>query len=613
MRLTFCFAPLFAFVWFAQPAPASAMASPLASPLVSASSPVAKPDLLLGARLLLACGALFTGGALSWGVGHYVRQQRWQRTEFLRRAVKEFEQDPEIHNALKILDFEEYRDYVIPAQLKQALKATSVADKRMSFRVDDELLCRALADHDQRARVKQRLEYDQDHDGIDAELLRQYQIETALRDWFNKLLNGLEHFGYFLESGLFNEAELRPWLSYWIKLIADPAYRRPGASKFYDALYSYIHHSGFFGVQKLFERFGYRILPSPYRDTDLLAIAQNTASKSASGSSTYSPQMALTLAKAAYLAYQDKQFVAEIVGRWGTALTGRSEQDIIRRDFRYFNNRGRDTQAYMFRTDAFMVLAFRGSQEPKDWMTNLTMQLRNFTIQKDGVTTLSSYQGRVHTGFFLAWAIIEKSVLAQIQRWREDLANDGQPMVPLYVTGHSLGGALATMATAALVEGGIDVAGVYTFGQPRVGDRTFVKQLRASTQGKIFRFVNHNDIVPHVPPPFSVWNPTRFYSHVGAASYFNGKGVLTAKANYTLGARLTDMALGLAQGITKPGFDHITDHRMEYYISHLERALDEAIEDEAAHMLAAREAKQVAKVLGEAGTKKSGESLHLFG
>ncbi|MGB3294270.1 MAG: hypothetical protein WBB01_14880, partial [Phormidesmis sp.] len=209
---------------------------------------------------LLAVGVLLTGGTLIWGVRHYVRQQQWQRIEFLRQAVKEFEQDPAIYNALKILDFEEYRDYSIevPAQ------DSAAGVKTVSFRVNDDLLRNALAKHDQRARLKQQLDSSQDRDQIDPVALRQYQIESALRDWFNRMLNGLEHFGYFIESGLFTETELKPWLNYWIKLIGDPAYRRPGASKFYDALYSYVHHSGFFGVQKLFERFGYRILPLPY-------------------------------------------------------------------------------------------------------------------------------------------------------------------------------------------------------------------------------------------------------------------------------------------------------------------------------------------------------------
>ncbi|MGB7086831.1 MAG: lipase family protein, partial [Phormidesmis sp.] len=263
----------------------------------------------------------------------------------------------------------------------------------------------------------------------------------------------------------------------------------------------------------------------------------------------------------------------------------RTKNDFIRHRFRYFNNRGRDTQAYMFRTDTFMVLAFRGSQEPQDWMTNFTTQLRNFTIYKNGITSVSSYKGRVHTGFFLAWAIIEQSVLAQIQRWRRELAEEGKLLPPLYITGHSLGGALATMAAAALVDHGIRVAGVYTFGQPRVGDRTFVNQLNLKTGSRVFRFVNNNDIVPHVPPPFSVWNPTRFYGHVGKATYFNARGLMLTNANYPPQARWANIVLGLVKGVSGAGFNYITDHRMEYYISHLTGALQAAAEDHAAHML----------------------------
>ncbi|MEO0768074.1 MAG: lipase family protein [Cyanobacteria bacterium J06649_4] len=604
-------------LWLTQPA--NVVAAPLSSALplsaiektLNAERAIAPASianaLIDSSPWLLAMGLLLTGGAVSWGIFHYVRQQNWQRIEFLRQAVREFEQDSDIRNALKILDFEEYRDY----HLKNPAYG-----KPVSFHVTDDLLCNALANHDERARQKHQIDYQQDHDTLDPEALRRYQIETALRDWFNKMLNGLEHFGYFLESGLFTEKELKPWLGYWIKLIGDPAYRRPGASRFYDALYSYIHHSGFFGVQKLFERFSYRILPSPYEDTDLVALNITNA---------YDTRVALTLAKVSYLAYQDKQFVAEVVERWGQALveqTSRApqgaqplsgqllseqllneqlqnkkqktrrrkrkksqftKQSFVRHNFRYFNNRGRDTQAFIFRTEQFMVLAFRGSQEPKDWLTNVTTQLRNFTIRKDGVSTLSSYKGRVHTGFFLAWAIIEKSVLTQIERWRKECSDAGKTLPPLYITGHSLGGALATMATAALSDNGITVAGVYTYGQPRVGDRTFVNQLNTLTQGKVFRFINNNDIVPHVPPPFSIWNPTRLYGHVGMAKYFDGSGSI--RANYKLASRLFDRLLGMGQALSGAGLDLISDHNMEYYISHLDTALREEREDQAAHMI----------------------------
>lgn len=546
-----------------------------------------------GAEWLLGLGGLLGGSALILGALYYVRQQRWQRTEFLRRVVREFEQDPEVWNALKILDFEEYRDYYLPAQ------GTEPGQGALSFRASDRLLCNALASHDQRALAKEKLEYSQDHDVLDEAELREYRIETTLRDWFNKMLNGLEHFGYLMESGLFSTEELRPWLNYWIQLIGDPAYRRPGASEFYDALYSYIHHSGFFGVQRLFEQFGYRILPSPYKATDLVDVSLSSLE--------YNTRLALMLAKASLLAYQDEQFVERVVGRWGVALlqkeaelsgggqadkadkrvtnkySRRSRRAFIRRNFRYLDNKGRDTQAYLFRTSRFVVLAFRGSQEPKDWRTNFTTQLRDLRIRKNGVTSMSSYRGRVHAGFFLAWAIIEQSVLAQIAQWRLEAAEGGGVLPPLYITGHSLGGALATIAAAALSDNGVEVAGVYTFGQPRVGDRAFVRQLNAHVNGKVFRFVNNNDIVPHVPPPFSVWNPTRLYGHVGIAKYFDAKGTIIP--NYTLLARLFDNVFGVGKAFFGAGLDQISDHRMEYYISHLEKALAEEMEDYASRMV----------------------------
>ena len=556
-------------------------------------SPIPEDTLVIpasGAEWLLGLSALLGGSALILGALYYAKQQRWQRTEFLRQVVREFEQDPEIWNALKILDFEEYRDYTIPAQ-GQA--------EAITFQVSDRLLCNALASHDARARQKHQLERNQNRDQLDIPAMRQYRIETTLRDWFNQLLNGLEHFGYLIESGLFSAEELRPWLNYWIQLIGDPAYRRPGASEFYDALYSYIHHSGFFGVQRLFEQFGYRILPSPYKETDLIDVSLSSL--------TYNTQLALTLAKASLLAYQDKQFVAQVVGRWGVklrqhvakldiakpnqAVTGqpidsRSRQaknNFIRHNFRYFNNKGRDTQAYMFRTSRFMVLAFRGSKEPKDWRTNFTTQLRNLTIRKNGITSMSSYKGRVHAGFFLAWAIIEQSVLAQISQWKLEAAEKGENLPPLFITGHSLGGALATIAAAALSDNDVEVAGVYTFGQPRVGDRLFVSQLNSHIDGKVFRFVNNNDIVPHVPPPFSVWNPTRLYGHVGIAKYFDAKGTIIP--NYSLLTRLIDNLFGVGKVFYGAGLDQISDHRMEYYISHLEKALTEEAEDYASKML----------------------------
>ncbi|MEM8804994.1 MAG: lipase family protein [Cyanobacteria bacterium P01_G01_bin.38] len=556
--------------------------SPSASPIVQApnSPPTPAETQFLRSQTLFSVGILLSALALAYGVYEYTRYHRWQRLEFLRRAVLEFEGDTEIRNALKILDFEEYRDYQLPeSPLVQSPTQPPTASTPLAstvflapttfasttFKVNETRLMAALAGHDRRARAKKELDEKRAQNELSQDAVTEYQIETALREWFNKMLNGLEHFGYFIESDLCTYKEMKPWLLYWVRLIGDPTCRREGTSQLYDQLYSYIHEYGFSGVQRLFEKFGYRILPSPYRENDLVFKESPTQ---------YSTKLALSLAKASYLIYQDKKYVAEISRRWGID---------IKNNFRYFNNKGRDTQAFIFRTDEFMVLSFRGSQELKDWFTNFNTKLRNFTIRKAGITSISSYKGKVHTGFFLGWAIIERAVLEQITRWRADCLKQGKALPPLLITGHSLGGALATMAAAALSENGIDVAGLYTFGQPRVGDWSFSRQLNNNLDGKVFRFVNNNDIVPHVPPPFSPLNPMRFYGHLGTMKYFDSKGILVA--NYKAFNRALDAAWGIAKGLFESGFDLIADHSMQYYISYLNKTLQQELEDQAAAIL----------------------------
>jgi hypothetical protein len=83
---------------------------------------------------------------------------------------------------------------------------------------------------------------------------------------------------------------------------------------------------------------------------------------------------------------------------------------------------------------------------------------------------------------------------------------------PVYITGHSLGGALSVVFAAALVNDGRakQIGGVYTFGQPRVGDADLCKSLDAVIRDRVFRYVAGDDLVPRVPP-----NITRFYEPLG--------------------------------------------------------------------------------------------------
>ena len=128
------------------------------------------------------------------------------------------------------------------------------------------------------------------------------------------------------------------------------------------------------------------------------------------------------------------------------------------------------------------VVSFRGTQQVRDWMTNLRVD--KVDVRSDKLDS-NKLLGHVHTGFNEAF----RSVESRIDECLQDCED-----YPLYFTGHSLGGALATLAT--WYTAGSRLAACYTFGAPRVGDSGLADRFRTP----IYRIVNGADPVPMVPP-----------------------------------------------------------------------------------------------------------------
>lgn len=126
------------------------------------------------------------------------------------------------------------------------------------------------------------------------------------------------------------------------------------------------------------------------------------------------------------------------------------------------------------------VLAFRGTDCLADWGLDL-----------DAVRVAMPGHPRihVHAGFWTAWRSMAPAVEAL-------LAAHVQPDLGLYITGHSLGGALAQLAALDLERD--TLAAVYTFGSPRVATLGFDEAVKAPH----YRVVNAWDLVPSVPPAF---------------------------------------------------------------------------------------------------------------
>jgi len=144
-----------------------------------------------------------------------------------------------------------------------------------------------------------------------------------------------------------------------------------------------------------------------------------------------------------------------------------------------FHNDLSDGWAYVAESELLIVLAFRGTRSTTNWETNLHARL----IHPAGTDA----RLRVHQGFYGAFERLSDGAKGIRQKINEiEAATVGR--IPIYITGHSLGGALAQIAAAVL--GSDQIAACYTFGSPRVGNYVFDLWVKPPS----YRLVNYADI-----------------------------------------------------------------------------------------------------------------------
>lgn len=162
------------------------------------------------------------------------------------------------------------------------------------------------------------------------------------------------------------------------------------------------------------------------------------------------------------------------------------------------------------------IIALRGTSNPYEWVSDALI------IQVPTPTLFFSEKmkgTKVHLGFLLLYLFLEEQIKAAVRKW-------SNPKV-CYVTGHSLGGALAVLGalhTGAHVLPG--KAQMYNFAGPRVGDSAFASGYNQIVPGS-YRVVNLSDVVPIIPP-IKIMGYS--YQHVGASdaewSFLNQTGDL---------------------------------------------------------------------------------------
>ena len=201
-------------------------------------------------------------------------------------------------------------------------------------------------------------------------------------------------------------------------------------------------------------------------------------------------------------------------------------------------------QAALIEHEGYLCMAFRGTDELADWLDNL-----------NAFATKQLF-GEFHRGFWRSVEDVWRPLDDRCRMLQREKAR------PVFFTGHSLGGAMATIAAAKYVHEDKPFTSVYTFGQPRVMSRDTARIFNVECKSRFFRFHNNNDIVTRVPAR------VMGYSHVGTYLYISEEGEIHRDPGFWF--RFVDYVDGALEALRERGIDGIEDHGVDKYLAAVE-------------------------------------------
>lgn len=207
-------------------------------------------------------------------------------------------------------------------------------------------------------------------------------------------------------------------------------------------------------------------------------------------------------------------------------------------DYKYLNNDG--AEAHIACNDTHIIVAIRGTEisDKEDWIRDVKIWPKTHG------------SGWVHAGFRQAGRKILPLITEFIL---------SHPNRDVYITGHSLGGAMGLYIAQELEWKKICKVSLFTYGSPRLGNKQYVK----TTVLPHYRFVNSADIVPHIPPFFLG------YRHHGTMYYISRNGKLSRP---TFLLRVSDFIMSKFDAWRKlKPIGGIADHSIEEYVEKLKK------------------------------------------
>jgi hypothetical protein len=199
---------------------------------------------------LAGVGALV---AFVLGRGEYRRAQLWKRKEFVAEAMKDFSADPQVRNALQMIDWAVRRVNLslTPHTDQQDWPVVTRADQILALKPH---ILLSSADRDVASDGVREAARDSEKDGS----LSFSPKQALIRDTFDALFDAFDRLAGFVNAQLIEVDDLKPYLSYWILDIA--ASDGSDEDRLWTlAVFAYISFYSFSGTAMLFKSFGHDI------------------------------------------------------------------------------------------------------------------------------------------------------------------------------------------------------------------------------------------------------------------------------------------------------------------------------------------------------------------
>ena len=216
------------------------------------------------------------------------------------------------------------------------------------------------------------------------------------------------------------------------------------------------------------------------------------------------------------------RFLADLIVRISRAVNEPfTEPHTLKNELLMYDSKKNPIFGVLWTNNSIAYIAFRGTMEPQEWMQNFTYKQQHALFLNN-----SKNSPNIHSGFLEVYNNFRNNLIHKIKELKP---------TQIFIAGHSLGGAIATICGLDLKILGYNTI-VYNFASPRVGDDKFCDLVKNSNL-PLYRIVNTSDVAPTFPvsvsPNFDDPEKPFIYNHCGNAIYFtdNWKSIVN---NHTL-------------------------------------------------------------------------------